>query len=112
MLQPQDTYTRGMSTLKFGLPLFSPCNVQLGDVGYINRANGSFERLFNIAEPDTSINGHPPPVILLRTEPDRTDWQAIHVCLLFLHLFYQDSHIHSFCLQVRKQSSRRVDVCV
>jgi hypothetical protein len=83
MLQPQDTYTRAMIPLKFGFPLFSPCNVQLGDVGFVNRANGSFQLLFNIAEPDTSIDGHPPPVTLVSTKPDLSEWQAIHVCFCF-----------------------------
>ena len=106
MLQPQDTYTRRMSPLKFGLPLFSPCNVQLGDVGFINRANGSFQLLFNIAEPDTSILGHPPPVNLVSTKPDLTEWQAIHVCFYFwTHSIKTSIFIHSACRCVDNQSA-------
>jgi len=78
-LQPKDTYTQLFSALKLGLPLFSPSNVQLGDVGFINRRDGSFQLLYNVAAPDINIEGHPPPVTLLGTKPDFTEWQAVHM---------------------------------
>ena len=79
MLQPKETYTRRVSALKFGYPLFSPSNVQLGDVGFIRRSDGSFQLLYNIADPDTNLPGHPPPLKLECCRPDLTEWQAIHV---------------------------------
>jgi len=91
MLQPKDAYTRHMLPLKFGLPLFSPSYVNLGDIGFINRNDGSFQLLYNVATPDTNIEGHPPPVTLLGTKPDLTEWQGIHM---------------------RAKSSRKVDVSI
>jgi len=80
-----------MLPLKFGLPLFSPSNVNLGDIGFINRSDGSFQLLYNVAAPDINIEGHPPPVILSNTKPDLTEWQGIHM---------------------RAKSSRKVDVSI
>jgi len=90
-LEPKEAYTQHLLRLKFGLPLFSPSDVQLGDVGFVDRSNGSFQRLYNVAAPDTTIPGHPPPVILSRTPPDLTEWQGIHM---------------------RANSSRKIDVSV
>jgi len=78
-LRPKDAYTQHLLRLKFGLPLFTPSNVELGDVGFVDRSKGSFQRLYNIATPDTKIPGHPPPQILSYGEPDLTEWQGIHM---------------------------------
>ena len=82
-LRPKDAYIDHLSRLDFGLPLFTPSNVELGDVGFINR-DGAFQRLYNITKPDTKIPNHPPPEMLSYGNPDLTDWHAIHVCSCFL----------------------------
>jgi len=56
-----------------------PSNVELGDVGFIDRSKGSFQRLYNIARPDTEIPGHPPPHILSYRTPELAEWQGIHM---------------------------------
>ena len=72
MLDPKTTYVKRILPLKFGFPLFSPCSVQLGDVGFVKRNDGSFQVLYNIAHPDTNIEGSPPPVELATATPDFT----------------------------------------
>ena len=86
MLQPKETYIQNLTSLKFGFPLFSPSNVQLGDIGFIDRGDGSFQLLYNVAAPDTNIEGHPPPLTLNCTKPDFTEWQGIHVCSILQRL--------------------------
>ena len=81
MLDPKTTYVQRILPLKFGLPLFSPCSVQLGDVGFIKRSDGSFQTLYNIARPDINMEGSPPPLTLVSAEPDFTEWQALHVTI-------------------------------
>ena len=110
-LQPKDTYTQLFSELRLGLPLFSPSNVQLGDVGYISRGDGSFQLLYNIATPDMNIEGsstrNSPG-----TKPDLTEWQAIHVCSCFLRFILSGLLYSTFSLQMRAKSSGKVDVYV
>jgi len=78
-LRPKDAYTQHLLRLKFGLPLFTPSNVELGDVGFVDRSDGSFQRLYNIAAPNTDIPGHPPPETLSYGKPDLTEWQGVHM---------------------------------
>jgi len=77
-LRPKEVYTQHLLRLNFGLPLFTPSKVELGDVGFIG-SNGSFQLLYNIAAPNTDIPGHPPPEELCYGEPDLTEWQAVHL---------------------------------
>jgi hypothetical protein len=79
MLQPKDTYIQNLTALKFGFPLFSPSNVQLGDIGFIDRSDGSFQLLYNVATPNIDLEGHPPALTLRSTKPDFTEWQGIHM---------------------------------
>ena len=82
MLDPKTTYIERILPLKFGLPLFSPSSVQLGDVGFVKRSDGSFQALYNIGQPDINMQGAPPPVSLVTASPDYTEWQALHVAIL------------------------------
>ena len=47
----KDLYIKRFSELKIGGPLYQPCEVQVGDVGYIDIHDGFFQKLYNIAKP-------------------------------------------------------------
>jgi hypothetical protein len=78
----KDVYIKRFSALKRGGPLYQPCEVQVGDVGFIDRDDGFFQKLYNIANPPT--NGKPgcPPPIKFKTSSRTEQWDAIHVCYL------------------------------
>ena len=76
----KDLYIERFSELKRGGPLYQPCEVQVGDVGFIDTQDGFFQKLYNIAKPPT--NGRPgrPDPIKFETASHTEQWDAIHVC--------------------------------
>jgi hypothetical protein len=75
----KDVYIKRFSELKIGGPLYEPCEVQVGDIGYIDPRDGFFQKLYNIANPPTrSAPGRPPPV-KFETTTRKEWWDAIHV---------------------------------
>jgi hypothetical protein len=78
----KDVYIKRFSELERGAPLYQPCEVQVGDIGFIDRHDGFFQKLYNIANPPT--NGKPgcPPPIKFETTSRTEQWDAIHVCYL------------------------------
>jgi hypothetical protein len=79
----KDLYIKRFSTLKMGGPLYRPCEVQVGDVGFIDPYDGFFQKLYNIASPPMNGNtGRPLPIEFKTTTSDTEQWDAIHVCYL------------------------------
>lgn len=69
-------YTKALSALNIGIPLYQPTDVRLGDVGLINRKDGTFVKLYNIARPP---EGGPLPLGLKVWEHVEGPWDPIHV---------------------------------
>ena len=84
-------YLKQFSALKYGAPLYRPCDVQLGDVGFIDTQDGFFQRLYNVADPPRNMAGCPRPLELIRSDPLFESWQAIHVSLCSLSFSLSDS---------------------
>ena len=102
----KDVYIKRFSELERGAPLYQPCEVHVGDVGFIDAQDGFFQKLYNIASPPTNQRryyyqapGQPqfdqlqlepgplvypsgPPPIKLETTTRTEQWDAIHVCYL------------------------------
>jgi hypothetical protein len=78
----KDVYIKRFSALKKGAPLYHPCEVQVGDVGFIDEQDGFFQKLYNIADPPRNLNPGCPPPINLETTSLTEQWDAIHVCYL------------------------------
>jgi hypothetical protein len=78
----KDVYIKRFSELERGAPLYRPCPVQVGDVGYIDPHDGFFQWLYNIANPPRNRNRGGPPPIKFETTSHTEQWDAIHVCYL------------------------------
>jgi hypothetical protein len=78
----KDVYIERFSELKRGAPLYQPCQVQVGDVGFIDPQDGFFQKLYNIANPPTTHFNDSPPSIKFETTSHTEQWDAIHVCYL------------------------------
>jgi hypothetical protein len=76
----KDLYIKRFSELERGVPLYHPCLVQVGDVGFIDTHDGFFQKLYNIANPPTNGNPGCPPAIKFVTTSYTEQWAAIHVC--------------------------------
>jgi hypothetical protein len=77
----KDLYIKQFLKLKKGTPLYQPCAVQVGDVGFIDPLDGFFQKLYNIDTPPRGEAGGPPP-IQLNTTSHREQCNAYHVCYL------------------------------
>ena len=75
----KDVYIKRFSELKKGGPLYEPCEVQVGDVGFIDPQDGFFQKLYNIAKPPTNDNHGCPPPFRFETTTRTEQWDAIHV---------------------------------
>jgi len=78
----KNLYIKRFSELKRGGPLYQPCQVQVGDVGFIDSQDGFFQKLYNIAHPPTNDKPGCPPPIKFETTSHTEQWDAIHVCYL------------------------------
>ena len=78
----KDVYIKRVSELKKGGPLYQPCEVQVGDVGFIDAQDGFFQKLYNIANPPTNDKYGCPPPMKFETSSHTEQWDAIHVCYL------------------------------
>jgi hypothetical protein len=78
----KDLYIKQFLKLKKGRPLYQPCAVQVGDVGFIDPQDGFFQKLYNIAKPPTSDEPGCPSPIRLETTRHPEQWDAMHVCYL------------------------------
>ena len=84
----KDIYVKALSTLKMGFPIFQPSSdMQLGDIGFMDKNDGFFHKLYNVAEPPVDIYGCPPAVNLVKGEPLYEYLDAIHVSFM-LFIFY------------------------
>ena len=80
----KDIYVKAFSTLRMGLPLYDPSiDVQLGDIGFVDKNDRVFHKLYNVAEPPTHIDGCPPAVTLVKGPPRYERLDPIHVSLTF-----------------------------
>jgi hypothetical protein len=73
-------YINMFSRLDKGAPLYQPCEVQVGDVGFIDAQDGFFQKLYNIAKPPANGKRGCPPPIKLETTSHAEQWNAIQVC--------------------------------
>ena len=87
MSSPLDIYVKQLSKLNYGAPLFEPCDVQLGDVGFINTLTGSFEKFYHIADPPATTEPSPVPVKFDSLIIKNRGWGPIHVCTRSLMRF-------------------------
>jgi hypothetical protein len=71
-------YIKRFSELEKGAPLYQPCEVQVGDVGFIDAQDGFFRKLYNIAKPPNDKPGCP-PAIDFETTNRAEEWDAIQV---------------------------------
>jgi hypothetical protein len=78
----KDVYIKRFSELERGAPLYRPCEVQVGDVGFIDPHDGFFQKLYNIANPPMNDKSGCPPPIKFETTSHTEQWDAIHVCYL------------------------------
>src|ERR1700722_3255574 len=62
-------YVKHFSSLKYGAPIYRPCDVQLGDVGFIDTQDGFFQKLYNVSNPPQNVPGCPPPLELVKCTP-------------------------------------------
>ena len=77
----KDLYTQQLLKLDKGTPLYQPCAVEVGDVGFVDPLDGDFQKLYNIANPPRSSRpGRPPSIQLKRTRREMR-CSAYHVCL-------------------------------
>ncbi|KAN0120919.1 hypothetical protein V8E52_004188, partial [Russula decolorans] len=74
----KDLYIKQFLKLKKGTPLYQPCAVQVGDVGFIDPLDGFFQKLYNIDTPPRGEAGGPPP-IQLNTTSHREQCNAYHL---------------------------------
>jgi hypothetical protein len=74
-----DVYIKRFSELKRGGPLYQPCEVQVGDVGFIDPHDGFFQKLYNIADPPTNRKPGCPPRVKFKTTSRTEQWDAIHL---------------------------------
>jgi hypothetical protein len=91
-------YVKRFSSLGFGVPIYHPCDVQLGDVGFIDPQDGIFQKLYNVADPPTKngVAGCPPdPLKLVKRKPLFENWDAIHVSTRPPSLSLSDSYVPS-----------------
>jgi hypothetical protein len=84
----KDVYIKQFSKLKKGGPLYEPCEVQVGDVGYIDVHDGFFQKLYNIANPPTNDKPGCPLAIKFKTTTRTEQWDAIHVCYCTCRVSY------------------------
>jgi hypothetical protein len=86
----KDLYIKRFSKLEKGGPLYQPCPVQVGDVGFIDPHDGFFLQLYNIADPPSPTNSKLgcPPRIDFETTSFTVHWDAIHVCYLGCRVSY------------------------
>jgi hypothetical protein len=75
----KDLYIKQFLKLKKGRPLYQPCAVQVGDVGFIDPQDGFFQKLYNIAKPPTSDEPGCPSPIRLETTRHPEQWDAMHL---------------------------------
>jgi hypothetical protein len=86
------TWSLQFSSLRYGAPVYSPCDVQLGDVGFIDTQDGFFQKLNNVADPPKNdVAGCPDPLELVKCEPLLESWEAIHASTRLLTLSLSDS---------------------
>jgi hypothetical protein len=107
-------YFKLFSSLKLGAPIFHPCPVQLGDVGFIDAQDGYFQKLYNVADPPKNVAGCPDPLKLVKCEPLFEKWEAVHVSTTHpLSLSSSDSCVPSQLKNTRGRGvSARVNVLV
>jgi hypothetical protein len=84
----KDVYIKRFSALKKGGPLYEPCEVQIGDVGYIDVQDGFFQKLYNIANPPEDKPGCPPPIKFETTARPPETWGPFHVCYCTCRVSY------------------------
>jgi hypothetical protein len=88
-------YVKQFSSLGYGAPIYEPCDVQLGDVGFINAQDGYFQKLYNVADSDLpkyGVAGCPVSLKLVKSKPQAVQWDGIHVCTTHpLSLSFSDS---------------------
>jgi hypothetical protein len=85
-------YVKQFSSLRYGAPIYCPCDVQLGNVGFIDTQDGFFQKLYNVADPPKNdVAGCPDPLELVECEPLFESWEAIHVSTRPLSLSLSDS---------------------
>jgi hypothetical protein len=75
----KDLYIKRFSELKKGGPLYRPGSVQVGDVGYIDRQDGFFQKLYNISKPPTNHKHGCPRPFPFKTTSHTEQWKPIHV---------------------------------
>jgi hypothetical protein len=78
----KNLYIEQFSKLEKGTPLYQPCAVQVGDVGFVDPLDGFFQKLYNIDNPPTSGEPGCPPPIELETSSHQEQCNAYHVCYL------------------------------
>ena len=77
----KNLYVQQFSSLGYGAPIFDPCDVQLGDVGFIDAQDGFFQKLYNVADPHkVGVAGCPDPLKLVKCKSQIQNWEGIHVC--------------------------------
>src|ERR1700754_4726119 len=85
-------YVKQFSALGYGAPIYRPCDVQLGDVGFIDTQDGFFQKLYNVADPPkNSVAGCPGPLEIVKSKPLFENWEGIHVSTHPLSLSSSDS---------------------
>jgi hypothetical protein len=85
-------YVKQFSSLRYGAPVYSPCDVQLGYVGFIDTQDGFFQKLYNVADPPKNdVAGCPDPLELVKCETLLESWEAIHASTRLLSLSLSDS---------------------
>jgi hypothetical protein len=78
----EDIYTEQVLKLKKGTPLYLPCAVEVGDVGFIDPLGGFFQKLYNVAKPPMDNEPGCPSRIFLESTCHPEQWDAFHVCYL------------------------------
>jgi hypothetical protein len=74
----RNLYIKQFSKLEKGTPLYQPCAVHVGDVGFVDPLDGFFQKLYNIETPPTDDAGFPPPT-KLETARHTEQCEAYHV---------------------------------
>ncbi|KAN0102362.1 hypothetical protein V8E52_012022 [Russula decolorans] len=75
----KNLYIEQFSKLEKGTPLYQPCAVQVGDVGFVDPLDGFFQKLYNIDNPPTSGEPGCPPPIELETSSHQEQCNAYHL---------------------------------
>ncbi|KAN0120920.1 hypothetical protein V8E52_004189 [Russula decolorans] len=75
----EDIYTEQVLKLKKGTPLYLPCAVEVGDVGFIDPLGGFFQKLYNVAKPPMDNEPGCPSRIFLESTCHPEQWDAFHL---------------------------------